>query len=181
MDLKPKLDLIILDCPDALALGSFYAEVLGWGMEDGADERWCNLIPPGGGLSPDNPDGHATLAFQRIDDWVEPTWPGGAHPQQFHLDLATPDMDASEALKILDRNRRVDLVFTDIGLPGLNGRELAATIQRRYPGVRLLFTSGYAQMPAPTATSSVAEIPLLSKPFTRAQLHQRISEVLKRA
>jgi hypothetical protein len=27
---KPKLDLIILDCPDALALGQFYAEVLGW-------------------------------------------------------------------------------------------------------------------------------------------------------
>ena len=88
-------------------------------------------------------------------------------------------MDASEALKILDSNGRVDLVFTDIGLPGLNGRELAATIQRRYPGVRLLFTSGYAQMPAPTATSSVAAIPLLSKPFTRAQLHQRISEVLQ--
>jgi len=90
-------------------------------------------------------------------------------------------VDASEALKILDKNRGVDLVFTDIGLPGLNGRELAATIQRRYPGVRLLFTSGYAQMPAPTATSSIAEIPLLSKPFTRAQLHQRISEVLKPA
>ena len=94
MDLKPKLDLIILDCPDALALGRFYADVLGWGMEDGADERWCTLIPPGGGISPDNPDGRATLAFQRIDDWVEPTWPGGAHPQQFHLDLATPDMEA---------------------------------------------------------------------------------------
>jgi len=88
--------------------------------------------------------------------------------------------DASEALKILDRDRGVDLVFTDIGLPGLNGRELAATIQRRYPGVQLLFTSGYAQMPSPTATSSVAEIPLLSKPFTRAQLHKRIAEVLKR-
>jgi PAS domain S-box-containing protein len=89
-------------------------------------------------------------------------------------------VDAAEALRILDRNRQVDLVFTDIGLPGLNGRELAATIQRRYPGVRLLFTSGYAQMPAPTATSAVSKIPLLSKPFTRAQLHQRIAEILTR-
>ena len=108
MDLTPRLDLIILDCPDALALGTFYAEVLGWGMEDGADQRWCTLIPPGGGISPDNPDGRATLAFQRIDDWVEPTWPGGAHPQQFHLDLATPDMDASEAAVLAVGARKHD-------------------------------------------------------------------------
>ncbi|HEY0938654.1 MAG TPA: ATP-binding protein [Steroidobacter sp.] len=83
-------------------------------------------------------------------------------------------VDASEALRILDRNRRVDLLFTDIGLPGLNGRELAATVQRRYPKVRLLFTSGYAQMPSPTTSSSLMDIPLLSKPFTRAQLYERI-------
>jgi CheY-like chemotaxis protein len=87
-------------------------------------------------------------------------------------------VDASEALSILDKNRHVDLLFTDIGLPGLNGRELAATVQRRYPGVRMLFTSGYAQMPAPVGSATLAEIPLLSKPFTRAQLYQQISEVL---
>ncbi|WP_129645720.1 PAS domain-containing sensor histidine kinase [Peristeroidobacter agariperforans] len=89
-------------------------------------------------------------------------------------------VDASEALKILDRNRRVELLFTDIGLPGLNGRELAATVQRRYPKVRLLFTSGYAQMPSPTTSSSLMEIPLLSKPFTRAQLYERIVQVLEK-
>ncbi len=87
--------------------------------------------------------------------------------------------DASEALKILDRNRGVDLLFTDIGLPGLNGRELAATVQRRYPKVRLLFTSGYAQMPSPTTSSELMDIPLLSKPFTRAQLYERIVQMLK--
>lgn len=89
-------------------------------------------------------------------------------------------VDASEALKILDRNRRVDLMFTDIGLPGLNGRELAATVQRRYPRVRMLFTSGYAQMPGATGSSALADIPLLSKPFTRAQLYERIVAVLER-
>ena len=36
------------------------------------------------------------LAFQRIDDWVAPTWPGGAHPQQFHLDFSVGDIDAAE-------------------------------------------------------------------------------------
>ena len=88
-------------------------------------------------------------------------------------------VDASEALTILDRNRTVDLLFTDIGLPGLNGRELAATVQRRYPKVRLLFTSGYAQMPSPTTSRSVMDIPLLSKPFTRTQLYQHIAQSLE--
>ena len=96
MDIKPKLDLVILDCPDALALGRFYADVLGWAVEDGSDRDWATVTHPAGGISADDPDGRTSLAFQRIDDWVEPTWPGGAHPQQFHLDLATPDMDASE-------------------------------------------------------------------------------------
>jgi predicted enzyme related to lactoylglutathione lyase len=93
---KPKLDLIILDCPDALALAQFYGTVLDWDVEDGSDRDWAGLVPPGGGISPDNPDGRAALSFQRIDDWVEPTWPGGAHPQQFHLDLSVPDIDAAE-------------------------------------------------------------------------------------
>lgn len=92
----PKLDLVILDCPDALALGRFYADILGWGLEDGSDRDFTTLEPPGGGLSPDNPEGRTTLAFQRIEDWVEPTWPGGDHPQQFHLDLSVPDIAAAE-------------------------------------------------------------------------------------
>jgi PAS domain S-box-containing protein len=87
-------------------------------------------------------------------------------------------VDAAAALTILDRNRQIDLMFTDIGLPGLNGRELAATVQRRHPHVRMLFTSGYAQMPAPTGSKSINDIPLLSKPFTRAQLYERVCEVL---
>jgi CheY-like chemotaxis protein len=87
-------------------------------------------------------------------------------------------VDAAEALKILDQNQQVDLMFTDIGLPGLNGRELAATVQRRHPKVRTLFTSGYAQMPAPAGSKAINDIPLLSKPFTRAQLYTRVCEVL---
>lgn len=96
--MRPKLDLIILDCPDALELAGFYGEVLGWTAEDGATRDFATLAPPQGGISPENPDGRPALAFQRIDDFVAPTWPGGAHPQQVHLDLCTPDMDASEEL-----------------------------------------------------------------------------------
>ncbi|WP_235750651.1 VOC family protein [Nigerium massiliense] len=91
-----KLDLVVLDCPDAMELGTFYSRLLGWPMEDGADRDWVTLVPPGGGVGPDNPEGRPTLAFQRIDDYVEPTWPGGSHPQQFHLDFSVGDIDAAE-------------------------------------------------------------------------------------
>lgn len=90
------LDLIILDCPDAAQLAEFYAAMLRWEVEDGATRDWAVLAPPGGGITPANPDGRATLAFQRIDDWVAPTWPGGRHPQQMHLDFSVGDIDAAE-------------------------------------------------------------------------------------
>ncbi|MFC7491347.1 MULTISPECIES: VOC family protein [unclassified Knoellia] len=93
---RPILDLIVLDCPDALELARFYGEVLGWGLEEESDRDWATLEPPGGVVAPDRPDGRTTLAFQRIDDWVPPTWPGGAHPQQFHIDLAVPAIAEAE-------------------------------------------------------------------------------------
>lgn len=92
----PKLDLVVVDCPDALALARFYAEILGWELEEGSTEDFATLVPTGGGVTPANPEGRTTLGFQRIDDWVEPTWPGGTHPQQIHLDLAVPDIAAAE-------------------------------------------------------------------------------------
>ncbi len=94
--LELKLDLVILDCADALALGGFYGEILGWPVEEGSSRDFATLEPPGGGVSLSRPDGRTTLAFQRIDDWREPTWPGGAHPQQLHLDFSVPDIADAE-------------------------------------------------------------------------------------
>jgi PAS domain S-box-containing protein len=87
--------------------------------------------------------------------------------------------DASEALRILDGRGAIDLLFTDIGLPGVNGRELVSMVQRKHPSIRILFTSGYAQMPAPTTSRWYSEAPLLSKPFTRSQLYEKVLQVLE--
>jgi CheY-like chemotaxis protein len=86
--------------------------------------------------------------------------------------------DASQALRALDGKVRIDLLLTDIGLPGVNGRELVAMVQRKHPKVRLLFMSGYAHMQSPTNSRWVSEVPLLSKPFTRAQLYEKVLHVL---
>jgi predicted enzyme related to lactoylglutathione lyase len=93
--LRPRLDLVVLDCPDARALGRFYADLLGWGIEEGSEDDWVTLEPPGG-HRPDNPAGWVSLAFQQIEDYQPPTWPTGPRPQHFHLDFEVADIDEAE-------------------------------------------------------------------------------------
>jgi catechol 2,3-dioxygenase-like lactoylglutathione lyase family enzyme len=112
---RPVLDLVVLDCPDARALGAFYAEVLGWEVEDGSDDDWVTLVPAGGGTFGGRPAGSPALAFQRIDDFVEPTWPGGEHPQQFHLDLQVSDLAEGERQVIAAGARRHDVQPSENG------------------------------------------------------------------
>lgn len=94
--IRPLLDLVVIDCPDARALAEFYAGVLGWDIEPGGDEGWAVAVHPEGGVSSANPGGRTALGFQQIQDWTVPSWPGGEHPQQFHLDFAVPDIDAAK-------------------------------------------------------------------------------------
>ena len=97
---RPVLDVVAIDCPDAAALAGFYAGILGWEVQEDSDDDWVTIQPPGAG------EGSQSLAFQEIDDYVEPTWPGGAHPQQFHLDLRVPDLADGEAQVLAAGARR---------------------------------------------------------------------------
>lgn len=71
-----KLGAVVLDCPDPLALATFYAAVIGGTPKDDGD-GWVNLEVPGS----------TPLAFQAAPGHVPPQWPEAAHSQQFHLDL----------------------------------------------------------------------------------------------
>ncbi len=86
-----QLELTALDCPDPLALADFYARVTGLAVAppdqattDDADWVWLE-----NGAMP-------TLAFQRVEHYVAPTWPEGAVPQQLHLDFLVDDLDEGE-------------------------------------------------------------------------------------
>lgn len=86
------LDVVAFDCPDANELAAFYRGLLGWEVRDGSDDEWVTIAPGGAGA------GSQALAFQRVDDYLAPTWPGGSHPQQAHLDLEVDDLSAGEQL-----------------------------------------------------------------------------------
>ncbi|MCW5770232.1 MAG: CHASE3 domain-containing protein [Rhodospirillaceae bacterium] len=75
------------------------------------------------------------------------------------------------ALSWLDKGEPVDLLFTDIVMPeGMNGRELAAEAQRRRPGLRCLFTTGYAEAAVQNGHGLGIDAHLIGKPYRKAEL-----------
>ena len=73
----------------------------------------------------------------------------------------------------------VELLFTDVGLPGgLNGRQLAHAALQRKPGLRVLFTTGYTQNAIVHQGRLDSGVELIVKPFTYAALTAKIRHVL---
>ncbi|WP_439579114.1 PAS domain S-box protein [Elioraea sp.] len=90
-----------------------------------------------------------------------------------------PAMDGPEALGMLQNGKPVDLLFTDIVMPGgMNGWELAARAQRLRPGLRVLLTSGYAVETLAVRGRGHMEMLLLDKPYRKAELARRVREAL---
>ena len=82
------------------------------------------------------------------------------------------------ALRLLDSNRNVDLLFTDVIMPDMNGDRLAKEALRRRPGLPVLFTTGYARDAIVHGGVIEPGIHLLPKPFTIEQLKEKVIEVL---
>jgi len=81
--------------------------------------------------------------------------------------------DARSALRELERNS-FDVLFTDIGLPGQSGVELAQQALQRWPGLRVVFASGYG---APQLTQEMPSALFLTKPYGA----EALTEVMRRA
>jgi len=89
--------------------------------------------------------------------------------------------DGASALRILEGNR-VDLLFTDVVIPGgMNGRRLADEALRRRPGLKVLFTTGYTRDAIVHHGRLDAGVDLIGKPFSFEALSEKIRAVLDRA
>ena len=87
--------------------------------------------------------------------------------------------DAHEALAILGSGAEVDLVFTDLVMPGgISGYELARRVAETWPGLPVLLTSGYADELVRRDADAIAHLKVLGKPYRLADLSEAIAEAL---
>jgi hypothetical protein len=86
----PRLQFVLLDCPDPFELARFYSALTGIAVETRP------------GYAPESTDidlmheSLPALSFQRVENYVAPTWPDGNVPKQMHLDFAVDDLDEGE-------------------------------------------------------------------------------------
>jgi CheY-like chemotaxis protein len=85
--------------------------------------------------------------------------------------------DAISALKLIDEHPEVNLLFTDIVMPGMNGRKLADEVARRWPQMKVLFTTGFTRNAVVNGGVLDAGVNFIAKPFTIEQLASKISRV----
>jgi two-component system NtrC family sensor kinase len=88
--------------------------------------------------------------------------------------------DAAQALHLLEGEARIDLLFTDVVLPGgTSGRELADSVVRQRPGLPVLFTTGYTRNAIIHHGRLDANVNLLNKPYTQQDLARKIRQLLE--
>lgn len=84
------------------------------------------------------------------------------------------------ALKVLSSGIRVDLLITEVGLPGgLNGRQVADAARAQRPGLKVLFITGYAEKAGIGGMHMEAGMHLLVKPFEMSRLTATIRGILR--
>lgn len=86
--------------------------------------------------------------------------------------------DSDLALPILQSNARLDLLISDVGLPGLNGRQLAEIARQTRPELKVLFITGYAAMAASRADFLSPGMDMITKPFAMDDLATKIRSML---
>jgi signal transduction histidine kinase/DNA-binding response OmpR family regulator len=87
--------------------------------------------------------------------------------------------EARSAIDILESDATIDLLITDVGLPHMNGRQLAEIARNRRPGLKVLFITGYAQNAAIRGGFLGQDMDMLTKPFAIDALSRKLRDILE--
>nr|WP_121101582.1 response regulator [Pseudomonas sp. WPR_5_2] len=87
--------------------------------------------------------------------------------------------DADSAMPILDSGQRIDLMISDVGLPGMNGRQLAEIGRQHRPDLKVLFITGYAEHAAVRGGFLDSGMQMITKPFTFDLLTAKVREMIR--
>ncbi len=86
--------------------------------------------------------------------------------------------DSTEALPILTSKTHLDLMITDVGLPGMNGRQLAEIARQHHPGLKILLVTGYAEHAMVRTGFLGPDMEMVTKPFAVDALAVKIREMI---
>jgi len=87
--------------------------------------------------------------------------------------------DGTDALQLSEQHSgTIDLLVTDMVMPGMTGQELAARLQAKCKGLHVIFMSGYSEYAAVESVHSDPALRLLSKPFSRAVILRAVRDAL---
>ncbi len=121
------------------------------------------------------PEGNETILIVDDDDDVRTFSTGAARYLGYTvLDAA----DAASALAMLNANQDIRLLFTDVGLPGMSGRDLATAALAQRPDLKIVFTSGYARTTIVRLGLFDRGVRLLPKPYRLLDLAQALRQGL---
>jgi CheY-like chemotaxis protein len=90
-------------------------------------------------------------------------------------------VDGPEALRTIESATPLHLMVTDVGLPGMNGRQLAEIARNHRPDLKILFTTGYAHNAALDGIAALDGVAVMSKPFQLDQLTAKVREMISPA
>jgi PAS domain S-box-containing protein len=86
----------------------------------------------------------------------------------------------TEAITIAAEHRgKIDLLVTDMVMPGMTGQELAVRLQREHPGLSVVFMSGYSEHAANEMANADPSVRLMTKPFSRGAILRTVREILQ--
>ncbi|WP_296433523.1 MULTISPECIES: ATP-binding protein [unclassified Rhizobium] len=86
--------------------------------------------------------------------------------------------DADVAIRVLRDQGKIDLMVSDVGLPGMNGRQLADVARQHRPDLPVLFVTGYAENAATKASFLGTNMGMIGKPFAVEALASKINEMV---
>jgi CheY-like chemotaxis protein len=87
--------------------------------------------------------------------------------------------DGPGGLAVLQSRQRIDLLISDVGLPGLNGRQLADAARKLRPELKVIFMTGYAEVAASAQGFLEPGMALITKPFALADLAAKIRATVR--
>ena len=131
-----------------------------------------NRVVQDGGMKPGDLKGSQTILMEDDEDLMLTM--GQMVLSSFGYQVLTAN-SGQKALDILSKSdKKIDLVITDLVMPGMSGRELVEQLRKQDPNVRVLCTSGYVPPPVQSEDSAY-----LQKPFTSQELLVKVKQVLE--